>query len=401
MITYYKKSLVHLFESIQELKINPSNINLCYYIQEKLLRHIKAAESKIRAINLKNEDLNFRIKNARLPKMEASLLKSSIAENLEVKAAYFSLLSVYRDIGDGIAFIYINKWDIKPMALDKEHAGFISKKKGLRFELKAFRMLKSNSIIAIFNDITNSLRHGDLTIPNSGSPIIFELKSGASSANSSRAQRQITKAQNVLDYLKTDVGVDIYKMQNGIPMYRFGTVEKERFYGRELTEMMQSALRDKKSFIREVEKGLYYSVVFNESDIDSVFSKLPKSIKPILMSVNDRKGRNLGCYPFTLSISDPHTLYEFYSGSFVSFIIVDAIEIDRQMSRKKFSVSYLDDNEYFLELTHIDTGSIIKLSNHFFGRLVTDFLSLKWFLTHAVSNLNEIERLESAKPVRG
>jgi hypothetical protein len=96
---------------------------------------------------------------------EASALKVRLKQNASRKDDYDTILLVLRDIGDAVAFTYIDKWDIKPLCLAKEPAGFISGKEGLRLELNIFRYLKSKNKICILNDITNSIRHGDITVP--------------------------------------------------------------------------------------------------------------------------------------------------------------------------------------------------------------------------------------------
>lgn len=77
-----------------------------------------------------------------------------------------------RQMGDSIAFSYFNKYDLKLLCW-KQSAGFISGKKGLDKELKIFKSYFESGEFAILNDITNSLRFGDITISKNGKPDII------------------------------------------------------------------------------------------------------------------------------------------------------------------------------------------------------------------------------------
>ena len=120
---------------------------------------------------------------------------------------YRRLIVVFREIGDCLAFTYLDKYDIKPMAF-KQSPGFVSGKKGTRFERRCLRRIFANGTIAILNDLTNCLRYGDLTVPVGGMPNLMELKSGK--ASGWRDDRQIERLSRLSVYLTTDRVTDWY-----------------------------------------------------------------------------------------------------------------------------------------------------------------------------------------------
>ncbi len=403
MLQFYKKTLIKLFADINDLKRKPSNIALSFFIQEQLLNRIRRVEKKIRSIKTENGIISSQIRNGRLPKEAAKHLKDLVAYNNQKKDFYTSLLLIYRDIGDALAFIYLNKWDIKPLVLAKEAPGFISHKKGLRLELKAFRHSKSKGVLCIFNDITNSLRHGDLTFPVNGIPSLVELKSGNASKDNGRAKRQHERAVNILNYLKEDVGKNVYPEQGETTMYRRDTLNRERNHLQSFRNILSMALKNNTNILTKIEGGLYYNVMVKEDGLEKTLNTLPKNISPIFISVNDFKKYKQGYYPFTLLINDPEALYKFYNGEYTVFVIIDANYITSELAKEGFAVEFLSEEGYFLKLNDPVRDIQVTISRHFFGRIAGEFLNLKWMVKEFISRLDtfnsvynpEINKLEA------
>jgi hypothetical protein len=83
------------------------------------------------------------------------------------------VISVLRSIGDAIAFIYGNRWDIKQMVM-KEESGFITGKRGTRLERKILRKAFEIGATVVMNDLTHTLRHGDARrCASSSPPMVF------------------------------------------------------------------------------------------------------------------------------------------------------------------------------------------------------------------------------------
>ena len=86
-----------------------------------------------------------------------------------------TLISILRSVGDAVAFIYGDRWDLKQLAL-KQGAGFVTGKRGTRFERKILRRAFALGATVVMNDLTHTLRQGDITVfrpdlwPEGGSP---------------------------------------------------------------------------------------------------------------------------------------------------------------------------------------------------------------------------------------
>lgn len=167
MLSRHKQTLIRLFTQCQKIYANPQESGKdCLDVQETLIRKITYIESRIRdrkeAIKkLKNQMGKSEI---RLSKEEARKTKDKI-ENYHYQIdRYQDLATVYRNVGDALAFSYIDKWNIKPLAI-KEAPGSLSRKKGSRLERKILRRAFALGRIVLLYNITNCLRFGDITVP--------------------------------------------------------------------------------------------------------------------------------------------------------------------------------------------------------------------------------------------
>ncbi len=381
MIRNYREELISLFTDLNRLKANPKDLELCFSIQEKLIYRIRSIEYRIRATKKEIAVLNGSIKNDRLPRERVQKLRDIIKRRDLRKADYDQLLLVLRDIGDGIAFIYLNKWDIKPLCMSKEPAGFISGKRGLKRELLIFRCSQRENVPAIFNDITNSLRHGDITVPIHGMPLTIEVKSGRASKNNERAKRQSKRTNKILQYLISDKGEAIYPGLEGVTMQRRAISKKERDHQKKLSSLMKEAISSGRNIMRKIEDGLYYHIAVRDSSIEKDMKRLPTDAKWLCHFVNMEKQVKQAYYPFTLSINDPEALFQFYDGDISITIFIDANVIEREFTAKGFTVRFLQDDLYFLYLDNPDANIRHgQISQHFFGRVFAEFLSLRWML---------------------
>jgi hypothetical protein len=378
----YREELMSLFTDLNCLKANPKDLELCFSIQEKLIDRIRSIEYRIRVAKKEIAVLRDSIKNDRLSREQVQKLRYIIKRRDLRKFSYDQLLLVFRDIGDSIAFIYLDKWDIKPLCMSKEPAGFISGKRGLRQELLRFRSYQRENKPAIFNDITNSLRHGDITVPTHGVPIIIEVKSGKSSRNNKRAQRQFNRINKISQYLVSNNGEAIYPELEGVAMQRRDLGKKERDHQKKLSSLMKEAISSGRNIMRKIEDGLYYHIAVTDfSTIEEDMKKLPADAKWVCHIVNSEKQVKQAYYPFTLSINEPEALFQFYDGNIWITIFIDINIIEREFSAKGFIVKFLQDDINFLDLDSPDANlRHAKISLHFFGRVFAEFLSLRWML---------------------
>jgi hypothetical protein len=380
MLRYYRTALISLFQDLNVLKTDPSNIPLSFSIQDRLISNISRTEFRINKLKEEIKDCRARIRIEKLPQDILNKLNNTIVSNNLKKDFYDKLLLIFRDIGDGIVFIYLEKWDIKPLVMSKEHAGFISGKKGIRFELKCFRYAKLRNIACIFNDITNSLRHGDLTLPMFGKPFLAELKSGNKIVGEERAKRQVARAGNIIKYLFDDIGNNIYPERGDETMHRVALNKAEINYQEKLTALVTEAIKSKNNNTVEIEKGLYYSIRVVKDEFENEFNVIPKTAEPYIFFANNFKKMKQGYYPFTLSISDPEALYKFYNGEYLITVFVDLIVVREELDKDGFILERLDDEHFCLKIKHKTEDIEFTISNHLFGRVGGEFLSPKWVI---------------------
>ncbi len=81
-------------------------------------------------------------------------------------------------------------------------------------------------------------------------------------------------------------------------------------------------------------------------------------------------------------------------------IFVDLSVIEQELKNKGFVVKFSDSETYFLHLDHPDYAvKDIKISQHFFGRLGAEFLSLRWFIDELRSKSRQLNEERWLSPV--
>jgi hypothetical protein len=362
-----------------------SNTKLWSSIQLIILKKIISLENKIREINDEIKNLNIKRKNPtnRLTKDESIEVKAKI-KNFENKIESIRfVIDTYRSLGDAIAFTFINKFDIKPQNF-KQSAGFISKKDGLKKELEMFREIYKHGDIAIINDITSVLKYCDITLVHRDGFIPIEVKS--SDVINSRIIRQNENANKIFNYLETDITENLYnrpgvtqRVEITIPEKNYSTVINELI---KHSEIHQNALK-------EVEHGLSYYVSrkFENSFMEENFKNLKK---PIITSLNQHKFSGQGYYPFSLSISESEDYYDFLSGKYIIFIIIDLEKYEKHYYQKGYKFSDSDNIEFGFQIEPLKENSpfkMIKLSNHYFLRTAMEFVSLRSIIDDTINQI--------------
>jgi hypothetical protein len=387
MLSEHRVLLLSLFESLQRLRAAPyGRTREGRGIQNTLIKQITAAEGRIQNSKQIVASLRKQLSTPqplRPTKARAQETKEAIAFHSEGIEAEERLIDILRDVGDGLAFIYIDKWDIKPMAF-KEAPGYLSGKEGLSAELAIFNRAFDQGGIAILNDLTHCLRYGDVTLISEGAAAIVEAKSGRTL--NQRGKRQQVANDMICGYLQTDRVVGLYGYDH--EFHRVGLAHPEMTHASTLETMIWEATERAGSY-RQIEPGLHYMVDADE-DI-SGFKMALQSVKgqPQVCMVNMLKRDNTAYYPFTLSITNPEHLYDFYNGEFVIIIAVELDYVSRYFKDHGFTATYLHDDPWFI--TAVTDGAsgedspALKISAHFWGRLYAEFLSLDWLLTEIAS----------------
>ena len=400
MYGYYKASLLKLRHLLCELQLGPfSNRQTCLLIQEEVLKRIMRIEKKIREHRRLLKELRRHLgskKKSTTDKTIARRLKDNISWHHGRIKEYQLLLITFRTIVDALAFIYFDKWDIKPQSI-KEPPGFVSEKAGLKFELRILQLVFSLGHIGILNDLTNCLRYGDVSILARDRKLIVEAKSGHS--GNARTQRQKSELENIVNYLT-------YGRSDKLPyieadVQRVATHGPETDHRDQLNCIISRAHRSiGKYCLEEVELGLYYGATYvaNTDMFGPLLSEPPGSL--IISLINELKYSGLGYYPFSLSIYEPTAWYDFYSGNLMIIVAIDTKVIEEKLSREGISIKLTAEWDRFpVELTSLGSKARNKslIGGHFFGRLFYEFLSLDWLLDEMVYRYHHDDATEENK----
>lgn len=402
MISRYKKSICSLLDLLHEARENPfDNIKKWLDIQEILIKKIIYVENRIRADKKKIKEINYKRKNhkVRFSKDESNLFKNKIESLKDQIEDYNWIIQIYQSVGDGIAFTFIHKFDIKPQNF-KQSAGFISQKKGLKKEKQFLRYAYENNCIAILNDITSVLRYSDIILITEDGIQAIEVKS--SNYVNRRVARQTENANKLFDYLQNDLSVGLY--QENLVMQRIESSSEDINYIKNLNTLIDSC--QKKGIKSEiVEKGVLYLVSHNHFDKDELNSIILNSglKKPFAFNLNSHKFTEQGYYPFSLSLNKSEFYWDFLIGklNIMFFVELDVIE---EIARKNgFKINLSKDSDFVLDFINVSNSFPIetfKMSHHYFNRTVMEFVSVKWLIQESFEQMNKLkETIDKKNPL--
>jgi hypothetical protein len=309
MISSFRNSFLGLMEKVHELSREPYKCShLLLEIQIELIRRIKYLERRIRTTKA------------------AALTDQTLWEKVE---GYRRALTLFRMVGDCIAFIYINRWDVKPFAHGQE-TGFILGKRGFTHEIKIMRAVVSTiKVPCLLADITNVLKYGDLyAFSPRRPPAIIKIKSPTVCKNN-RLKRQMERLKNLQEYLNTDFSSKHYK--HGNPTYRISWSRTPTFYTDEARELLSKGIQTGFA-VQKLEPGLYYAALRS----DRLTERL-NELEPIARTMHTpavsllNEGvldfSDYAYYPLLLSIPDSANVFQLFRWNILFVIIFDVERI--------------------------------------------------------------------------
>lgn len=267
MLNLFKKGIVETLAMLHTARVKPfENINKWLFLQERIIKNIIYIERNIRKSKEEISALNKYRKtpNNRIDKEESNRIKNTIKYNQYKIDEYKYTIDIYKSIGDGIAFTFLNKHDIKPQNF-KESPGFISEKHGIKKEKQYMRYAFKKGLITIFNDITSTLKYADLIIITPNGPVAIEAKS--SSNDNPRLQRQENKANKIFNYLANDTTEDLYDIPGTVR--RVSNTTPEKNHTKKLNALIFKAEEQGYAY-KKVEKGVLYFVATQEPEQDEL-----------------------------------------------------------------------------------------------------------------------------------
>ena len=399
MIYRYKTTLCSLLESLKQLSLKPERLKDSLMLQECLIKKIMYIESRIRRARKQLKEMKQAFSEQRFNKHNATKIKNKLDAVEYCINDYQRLLCYFRTIGDGLAFLYIDKWNLKPFVF-KEGPGFISGKKGLLFEKQCLRYASTHGVPAVLNDITNVLRYGDITLPKYGIPRVVELKSGH--CRNQRIKRQADQIRMIQQYILNDEAAELpnYSRVGDNLSGKFKHVRRavrtpDTNHMHKLNRLIADSSGCDMSYA-DVEDGVRYIVArqFSDKKATEYFGGYDV---PIVFMLNASKCAWSAYYPFTLSIHDPKDVFGFMAGEYVLMVIVNLDYVVNFFSSKGYSVVVLNSPEFFLEVKCNDMRFMV--SRHFFGRVAYEFLSLKWVLEQSLAMFEEAREKGSVSQI--
>jgi len=399
MIRRYKKSILFLLDSLHEARREPfQNIEKWLALQENLIKRIIYVENRIRSNKKEIKDLNFYRKkpNKRVPKEESILLKERIRTLKNQIESYKTVIQIYQSIGDGIAFTFIHKFDIKPQNF-KQKAGFISQKKGFTKEKQVLRYSFKKKQIAILNDITSVLRYSDIILITENGIKAIEVKS--SDNVNKRVQRQKDNAEKLFDYLSNDVSIGLY--QENLVMQRIESSSLDVDYIKDFN-LLIARCNGKGIKAKIFEKGMLCIVAHNHFDkkkLDKIVSESDLK-KPFGFNINSHKFTEQGYYPFSLSFEKSESYWDFIIGGLNILFLVDLNVIEDIATKNGFKVNVTGNMDYGLDFINVSNSipvEKIKMSHHYINRTVMEFASLKWLTEQTFNQFDKVKEMVAKK----
>lgn len=394
ILRYYLPAIRKIVNQLKELEKDPMGRSMtCLLIQEKLIVNltnieyrIRKAKSEVSGIKklLADKDLHNSKERSKQLKAKSKILLKRIDE-------YQNIRILFKSIADGIAFLYINRFDLKAQNF-KQSTGFISNKKGSRLERKCFRHTFKAGGIAIMNDLTNVLKYFDLMIItglDEWFPI--EVKSG-----SSKNKVQADKGKTLINYLLADEPADIY--ERGTPMIRQSLVSKVQDHIEKVNDLIKEA-RQRGFALQTVETGLTILATFKDEieDFENLLSDLQLA-EPILFCQNNYAVTQFGYYPYCLSIKATEDYLDFLSGKLQIFHFFDGASLQPIANKYGYNYEFLGQEEMYVEFTHKVDDAKFAISQHFFLRIFFEYISPSWLINDHFLQVKEMTKSLKENP---
>jgi hypothetical protein len=235
-------------------------------------------------------------------------------------------------VGDTIASKMLDVDAIKQFA-QYPSPGFISGKEGLEAEIEAARHFLRDGYLVLFNDLTHSLRLGDLTLVKDDKVRTFEVKSRAPAYSEPETIRQIVLPIGIHSYIERDVIHAPVKIPGRIEvargMTRIGSGFKEDWHFN-VGGALYKALR--KSVVAQVRLGKKIYLATSGKQVNQLrraLEVLTESGHWVIGNVRKRVTDGADLPPFTRWFK-PNSAVEIMSGELMvlsAFCLEDLVQL--------------------------------------------------------------------------
>lgn len=388
MFNYYIPAYQRCVQLFFEAKKHPlRNKSLWLKLQEKLILQITRIEKRIRAERAEIKEIKSFLgdRNNNTSKQQATELKAYLDFLKDKIELEYMLLFSYRSIGDGIAFTFIDRHDIKPQA-EKETAGFISGKKGNRTERKFLRLAFKLGDVALLNDLTNYLRFSDLTVIE-GYYLWYpvEIKSGRSSARNARALRQEIASKKQFEYILNDAIMEI--PGTDLKRTRVDPLSRIKDYRSAFNKLLEEA-KETGGAGKKMETGLYYFITYTQKVSDNLFKNMGMN-QPIHVTLNDYKYNNTLYYPLLMHFDSSERYMEFIKGEVVISIFFEINILTKYAREMGYTFTPEQDKNGAYHFVPDNPEQLtFHASSYAVGKIFFQLYSPRWWVKETISSLN-------------
>jgi len=397
---YFRK----IFGDIYPFSLNREKI---YLFQKLLIKNILKTEKKVKQFKSEYKQERRILLNELTQCQKGSKKRWEFNKRLDkIDLKFKTLIERYderlfllRLCGDTIVWNMLDRIWIRN-AYQHTAKNYLYLNSGLDAELEAFHSVyySSDTAIPIFNDLTNLLHFGDITIVEPGRPNkVIEVKSSTSENGfiiTNRIKKQLDKLIRFSSYLKNKY--EIINIEN---------LSDEHQITREIIEiecedknnwilfnkLLENVSEDPFSYEIVDNCLIYLAVNLRKTTISKVLpniiSKIPFGPQPTYIGCITRSYEEFHIYqPITTFDIDLNSIYEviFYEKTFFCVILINEL------------ISILEKRGWKCEINHKkgifsiykDKSNPIQLLFYQFNRIVYEFITIETFINY----LNAIER---------
>lgn len=345
-------------------------------LQLLLIDEIKRAERCVR--KLKAE--------ARQMATSATVRKLKSLEKRTTAAQ--TLIFLWKCFGDGIAFIYLDKYALKHTYLSatnnnaKQTAGFLLDKPGFDSEWSLLESAMSHGVPAVLADLTNTIRHGDLCLLGASDPYLIEVKS--SKSRNSRAKRQKQDLQILQEFYENDHSNRLRGLGS---VYREEHVIQEVGYGEALNEAIRQCLFDDVGIARPEAGLMYIALRTAAAKVDEAFSRVDIE-QPWMFSLNGVKNDRdwAPYYPFTLTIREFDHLWAFVRGDIFLMILVGPRQLEAIGARNGNTSKFDPDDDFYPLSVNFAEGGAMRIASQALARIGMECVSPDWMISNSLAS---------------
>ncbi|MCR9280835.1 MAG: hypothetical protein NXH99_04035 [Rhodobacteraceae bacterium] len=345
-------------------------------LQLLLIDEIKRAELRVRKLKSEARQMATSATTRKLKSLEKRI------------AAAQTLIFVWKCFGDGIAFIYLDKYALKHTYLSatnnnaKQTAGFLLDKSGFDSEWALLESAMSHGVPAVLADLTNTIRHGDLCLLGANDPYLIEVKS--SKTRDSRAKRQKRDLQILHEFYEKDHSNRLRGMGS---VYREKHAIQEVGYSDALNEAIRQCLVDDVGIARPEAGLIYIALRTAAANVDEAFSRVDLE-QPWMFSLNGAKNDRdwAPYYPFTLTIRELDHLWAFVRGDIFLMILVGPRQLEAIGARNGNTSKFDPDDDIYPLSVNLAEGGSMRIASQALARIGMECVSPDWMISSSLAS---------------